>query len=386
MTRVSNGRRLLVVTSFSPWPIGDGLTLRIANLLEHLAKGWAVTLVGPPVEVDPTARLPRFERHVVVTSAGQRKHSHRYDATPLVEGVLEAIRSRPSDAALLWAGSDFPIGSLPGMPPCVWDHIDCGTLAAWRAFRTEAHLRQRLSRVREMLERAFYERRLMGSVQATVLAGDADARVMRALSPGSLVEVIPNGVRVMDQGTIEESPEPTVIFSGVMAFPPNVEAVTFFCHAVWPHVREAVPTARFLIAGKHPVREVQNLTACAGVEVLGAVDDMAAVLGRAWVAVAPMRSGAGIKNKVLEAWAAGKPTVMTTLAVGGLHLVESERALVRDEPRQMAEVVSRLLLDGEERRRRGSVALEAVRAHHSWEGVAGTLSALLEHVRHLSGR
>jgi len=131
---------------------------------------------------------------------------------------------------------------------------------------------------------------------------------------------------------------------------------------------------------------VQDLAARAGVEVLGAVDDMAAVLRRAWVAVAPMRSGAGIKNKVLEAWAAGKPTVMTTLAVGGLHLVESERALVRDEPRQMAEVVSRLLLDGEERRRRGSVALEAVRAHHSWEGVAGTLSALLEHVRHLSGR
>jgi glycosyltransferase involved in cell wall biosynthesis len=226
----------------------------------------------------------------------------------------------------------------------------------------------------------------MGSVQATVLAGDADARVMRALSPGSLVEVIPNGVRVMDQGTIEESPEPTVIFSGVMAFPPNVEAVTFFCHTVWPHVREAVPTARFLIAGKHPVREVQNLAACAGVEVLGAVDDMAAVLGRAWVAVAPMRSGAGIKNKVLEAWAAGKPTVMTTLAVGGLHLVESERALVRDEPREMAGVISRLLLDGEERRRRGSVALQAVRSHHSWEGVAGTLTALLERVRSRSGQ
>jgi len=93
--------------------------------------------------------------------------------------------------------------------------------------------------------------------------------------------------------------------------------------------------------------------------------------------VAPMRSGAGIKNKVLEAWAAGKPVVMTSLAGNGLRLDMDARALVADEPAAIAALVVRLLRDEEERRRLGAAGYALAAREHSWGDAARRLSRLL---------
>ena len=71
-----------------------------------------------------------------------------------------------------------------------------------------------------------------------------------------------------------------------------------------------------------------------------------------------MRTGVGIKNKVLEAWACGRPVVMTRLATNGLTLPPGHEGLVQDGARQIAEAVIRLLQDPA-RRRLGAAA----RAH-----------------------
>jgi len=225
---------------------------------------------------------------------------------------------------------------------------------------------------------ARYERSVVRALRATAVVGEDDATFLRLLSGRPDVHVIPNGVALGAlPAATDESPVPVVVFSGVLGYPPNVAAVRFFATEVWSMVLQAVPGARFVIAGRNPGPGVAELAKRPGIEVHANVPDMQRTLREAWVAVAPMRSGAGIKNKVLEAWAAGKPVVMTSLAGNGLRLDMDARALVADEPAAIAALVVRLLRDEEERCRLGAAGYALAAREHSWGDAARRLSRLL---------
>src|SRR5262249_20940290 len=142
--------------------------------------------------------------------------------------------------------------------------------------------------VRAATEAAWYERRVVRSVNATVVVGDTDAAVLRRISGRDSVHVVPNGVTlpplVANHG---EGARPTVVFTGVMSFEPNVAAARFFAEAIWPQVRSAVPSARFVIAGRDPSAGIRRLADRPGIDVVANVDAMEDVLRDAWVAVAP---------------------------------------------------------------------------------------------------
>jgi glycosyltransferase involved in cell wall biosynthesis len=104
---------------------------------------------------------------------------------------------------------------------------------------------------------------------------------------------------------------------------------------------------------------------------------MTAEIGRCWVSIAPMRSGVGIKNKVLEAWACARPVVLTRLATNGLIVPPGHADLVCDSADAMAGAVIRLFNDAAERHRLGQSARETVQRHFTWAKAAARLDALL---------
>jgi len=376
---------ILAVAAMPVWQMRDGFSLRVANLLRGLAREWRVTLVAPRDETVPddpaTLGLERF----VPVSAKAARSSPRWevDEEAFRKAVDTALADGRPDAALVWGGAEFAAIGRDDFPPAVLDRIDCMALAAWRELGLPQPLRLRARSLRGLFYQLRRERRFVRAFDACVVAGPKDAALLRRISGRDTVHVVPNGVEVQALKTAaEEAAAPTVAFTGVMAFPPNVDAVRYFVDAVWPAVRARVPDARFLIAGRHPTPEVARLAEAAGVEVLGEVPDMTAVLRQAWVAVAPMRSGAGIKNKVLEAWAVGTPVVMSPAAANGLSLDPAAETLVAEDPGRMAEIVARLLTNPEERRRLGAAA-HRLALEHAWEDAAREVSRLL---RTASGR
>lgn len=108
---------------------------------------------------------------------------------------------------------------------------------------------------------------------------------------------------------------------------------------------------------------------------------MVDALASAWVAVAPMRSGAGIKNKILEAWAVGTPVVMTRLAANGLSVRAPLDGLIGDTPDVLARLVGDLLADAGERSRLGIASRETARQDHAWSVAGDRLDALLARAR-----
>ncbi len=138
---------------------------------------------------------------------------------------------------------------------------------------------------------------------------------------------------------------PTVLLSGNLGYRPTVAAARFFAREVWPAVRAAVPSARWVLAGARPPATVRALARLPGVEVHADPDDLAPFLARSTVAVAPMASGSGVPMKVLEAWAAGVPVVAHPRAAAGLELGREEAVVGADSGAEWVHAVVTLLTD-----------------------------------------
>jgi polysaccharide biosynthesis protein PslH len=114
------------------------------------------------------------------------------------------------------------------------------------------------------------------------------------------------------------------------------------------------------------------------VTVTGYVEDVRPYLDRASVFVCPMRKGAGIKNKILQAWAMGKPVVCTSIALAGLHANPEENVIVADNSDHFAAQVVRLLKDESLRKAVGERAKRTVRDRYSWRQQAELLEATVK--------
>ncbi|MFQ5745720.1 MAG: glycosyltransferase [Gemmatimonadota bacterium] len=378
---MSERPRLLAVAAAPPWPIRHGYSLRVHHLVRELATRWNLRLVAPPVDSGHGAWPCDGVRHVEVGLrarwAGVAFTASDHPA--LRSAVRRQVAEFGPQAVLLWSGTEW-MAFDPQFPAAVGDRIDSGTLIAWRDIRAAGTMRARLRIARRVLRFARYERDMVRVLGATIAVAEDDARVLARLG-GRPVEVVANGVAVPEhKPEAAEAETPTVVFSGVMNYGPNVEAVRHFVRDVWPRVLAELPAATFIIAGRAPTRSVGALADEAGVRVTGEVEDMGVVLREAWLAVAPMVSGAGMKNKVLEAWAEGRPVVLSRLAARGLALDDETRSLVAADAGRMADLIVRLLRDRTERMRRGEAGRRLVVREHGWGAAADRVSELLERV------
>jgi glycosyltransferase involved in cell wall biosynthesis len=302
----------------------------------------------------------------------------RFDQTELRATLDGAVREHRHDCALVWAGAEALWFGRSDLPRAVVDIIDCNPLEFWRGLRSYRDPRQRYRALRELPVATRFARRMVRSYAGTVCVGEADARWLRRIGGRDTVYVVPNGVDIPPLESIAaEATKPTLSFTGALDYQPNIEAVLFAANAIWPRIRSAVPEARFVVAGRNPAPEVRALADQPNLEIAPDVPDMVPILGRSWVSIAPMRSGVGIKNKVLEAWACARPVVLSRLATNGLIIPADHAGLVGTDAEAMATSVVALFDDAGRRRRLGLSARENVQANFTWAGTAARLDALL---------
>jgi glycosyltransferase involved in cell wall biosynthesis len=216
-------------------------------------------------------------------------------------------------------------------------HVEAAELAA-RAAPDRKRLLRRNAEHAARLQRSAAAR---AEVLVAAAADDVPALVGGA-TPAPRVVVAPNGVDLERFTPAPLPASPRVLLSGTLHHPPNVDGAVWLALEVWPNVRAAIPDATLEIVGRGPVPEVLALHRPeAGVSVHADVDDVLTHLHRARVAAVPIRFGTGTRLKVLEAFAAGRPVVTTTVGVAGI----GGHAMVRDDPAGFAEAVVTLLTD-----------------------------------------
>jgi len=175
-----------------------------------------------------------------------------------------------------------------------------------------------------------------------IVCSQEDAQALASVSTNPIV-VIPIVVlsRPRNRGVRGND----ILFVGGFQHLPNVDAVLWFVHEVFPLIRAKIPDAVFRIVGSHPPAEVNALQASPGVNVLGYVSDTSASLDCAAVSVAPLRYGAGMKGKVTEALSAAVPVVTTTFGAQGLGARSGKHLHIADNAAKFAEAVIETLAE-----------------------------------------
>lgn len=223
-----------------------------------------------------------------------------------------------------------------------------------------------------------YERHLARTFSHSVVCTPVEAAEFRVLIPDGSVSVVHNGV---DLAYFRPSGAPkrpgSLVFTGVMNYAPNVDAVRWFCAEILPLVRRELPTADLTICGSSPTRAVRRLAAIPGVTVTGRVPDVRPYLDRAEVFVAPLRMARGIQNKVLEAMAIGLPVVSSRIAWRPTAIPEGEGIVTADRADHFAGHILHLLRDAEYRETMGGCARAAMERSYSWAAQLAALDRLV---------
>jgi glycosyltransferase involved in cell wall biosynthesis len=221
-----------------------------------------------------------------------------------------------------------------------------------------------------------YERTIYRGFDRVVVLAEPDRAALAVRCPGLPLAVIPNGVDG-DHFRPSGSPSapPVLVLHGNYAYGPNVDAALCLVREVLPRVRAAVPGVRVTIVGPGVPAPLRAL-ASPDVEITGWVDDVRPFLGRATCLVAPIRQGAGMRNKLLEALAAGVPVVATPLACDGIAVTPGEDALLGATPGDLAAAAVRVVLDPALRARLAHGGRRLVETTYTWERVAEAYEAL----------
>ena len=167
-----------------------------------------------------------------------------------------------------------------------------------------------------------YEERFSQKFSTLIVTTPDDASQFTTFAPQTPINIIPNGVDFNDfpYRKAEAIDPADLIFIGAMDNLANIDAARFLAHEIFPQVHQRYPTTRLLLVGSRPVPEVLSLAKPNQIIVTGAVSSMADYLHQARVCVIPMRTGFGIKNKTLEAMAAGTPVVSSDRGLEGLDI------------------------------------------------------------------
>lgn len=384
--------RILFIAARLPDPLTRGYEVRAWHQIRLLAHRHRITLVGYSVGTPRPAALARLralceEVHAVPLGlagmaggalrglwSGRSLQTSIYDTPGMRRLVRGLLAERRHDVVHVQMARMAPLLEGVASPPRVVDLIDALSVNMARRGALDRSLTRWVAS-REQKRLAEQERRLCATWDRALVASEADRRAIgdfpRLLLNSNAVDlahfVRRNGVRRTHD----------VVFSGNLGYFPNVDAIVWLAREVLPRVRARVPETTLTIVGARPARAVRALAALGPhVEVLGEVPDVAPYIGRASVAVAPLRAGSGQALKILEAMACGTPVVATSRAAEGIDARDGLHLRIADDTEAFADAITGLLRDRDAASRLADEAYRLVATRYGWPSSVAALEAV----------
>lgn len=359
--------RLLCLAPHTPEPARNAADCRLVRLLALLPEDWVVDLATPDTPtsgINDSSGSPDFPRPWNSHTWGdwylQRALSRtRYDLI-LAEYYWHAERTLPT------------VRRWQPRVPFVVDSVDLHFVRETAAAELGlANLDS--AEVTRRRELAIYRK-----AEAVIAITRAEFEVLNQAGGIRAVHVIPliYPTRAITHTGSSES----VLFIGGFGHTPNVDGIRWFLSDIWPLVRSTRPQATLRIVGTAPPPDVQAAHGLNGVEVLGYVPETRHVLADSSVLVAPLRFGAGMKGKVVEAMAAGVPVVTTRFGIEGIPGETGQHFRLAEDAASFAIATCDLLADGDEARMTGLRGQQLIASICAPEAVREQLGKLLSTV------
>jgi glycosyltransferase involved in cell wall biosynthesis len=227
-----------------------------------------------------------------------------------------------------------------------------------------------------------YEQRMFKGFKRVVVLSTVDAEQLLRLNSRLPLKVIPNGVDLnhfKPQPPAESAHTKSILFFGNFDYVPNADAARWLVREIFPLISAQAAGVKLTLVGNNPPPDLRLLEA-ENVQIVGRVPDLRPYLADASVFISPLRMGAGIKNKMLEAMAMGKAIVATPLSADGIDVLPDENVLLGNTAAELAAQTVRLLNDSSLRADMETANRALVEEQYSWERVADEYEKLYREV------
>jgi polysaccharide biosynthesis protein PslH len=389
--------RVLVVDEAIPYPPNAGKSCRTWNLLRRLAARHSVCLLcyGHPQEpgalamkeagmdlrlVDPKKNPGGVELYLQlflnlfspfpfsVTKHYSRAFQTKFEEL-LNENVWDLIQCE-------WTPYARFVARVPNTPILITTHNVESQIWA----RSAEHARNPFAKAffrTQQLKMLSFEKRALRRASAATAVTNLERSILREWGVKN-VSVIPNGVAIQPKTQpVEPEHENELLFLASLDWHPNLDALDHFVNDIFPSVRKRRPAAKLRIVGRKPSEStVGRYSHLSGVNFVGEVQDVTNYIARATAIVVPLRIGGGSRIKILEALAASKAVISTSIGAEGLELTSGEHLLIADSPVEFAKGVEELLASADLRRRLGSHGRKFVADRYDWDQVADQLESV----------
>jgi glycosyltransferase involved in cell wall biosynthesis len=291
-----------------------------------------------------------------------------FQFSTLSGSILQALNEETWDILVVVQSSCARwVDYLPAFPMKVLMMHDTRALVYERRARVAKNIWERaFFRLQALLYRHF-EKTYARKFDLIVTVSSADEAWVRRHCRPRRVITIPIPIDGTYFAPLPDEPlSPSrILFTGMMNHPPNVDAVCFFARKVFPKIKNAIPKAQFWIVGRDPADAVKQLEALPGVVVTGFVPDIRKHKASCAVEVVPLRFGAGMRQKILEAWAMKKCVVSTRIGAEGIDYQDGKNILIADDADTMVRQVVKVLHSIELSKKIGDAGYDVVsRCHH----------------------
>lgn len=378
--------RVLQLCNKPPFPTADGGTIAMHALTEglldagHTVKVLTVETAKHPLKKDklPEKYTAATKVESVFLDTAIRSHQlllsylqnklyiiDRFNSTALAKRVGELLTENEYDIVLL--------ESLFVAPYINTIRKYSNAKIILRAHNVEHLIWQRLlDNTTNILKRAYlskmvtqlkaYEISVFEKVHGVAAISSIDEATIKQLAPKAKVATVALTTHlqpVMGVNTIPAS----VFHLGSMDWAPNVEGIEWFINSVWPLVATNVPHAKLYLAGRNMPQSLFN-KANDSIIIEGGVDNPVDYMGTKQIMVVPLFSGSGVRVKVIEGMALGKPIVATPIAVEGIAVTNNENIFIAETPEAFASAICSLLSNNALVDRTGHAAAGFIEANY----------------------
>lgn len=391
-------RKLWVFTSRYPYPIEKGDKLRLYFQLIELSNHFDITLFTLADDKPEKAHEQELQKYCseiiyVKLSFVERMYRTFLAFTrqqPLQVGFFRSMElqrlinnqyvEEPPDLIYchLIRMSEY-VRHLP--IPKVLDYMDAFSLGMFRASSNSKNFFwKHIYRIEAALC-AHYERFVFSDFDGSTIISKQDQQALKILQKEK-VTVVSNGID-LDQFYFESElkRKKQILFVGNLGYAPNVRAAQYLINELMPRLWKERPNARLMLAGARPTSWLKRIND-PRIEVLGWVEEIRDAYSQGAVFVAPLFTGSGMQNKILEAMAVGVPCITTEIVNDSILAEPQKEILLAEDADSFVYQVIQLFDNEKKFRSLSNNGRSFIESNFPWKKATQPLLELLDNIVH----
>lgn len=382
--------RLTVVCSRFPFPIEKGDKLRIYYQIRQFSRSYDIQLIALsffPIEEKYKSELLKYCEEIHVfriykyrqylnllyhsTSSMPFQVAYFYDPF-LKKEIQSTILNYNPD--LIYCQLIRATEYIKAIPiPKVLDYMDAFSLNYKRRISEKSGVMKLLYK-EEVKRLTQYERGIYYEFDGHTIISERDRAAIDIIEK-SAIQIVKNGIDTRYFKPRKAQEEKVLIFVGNMGYEPNYIAAKYIIDTLLPELKKLHPTIKVVIAGARPPRELLRYKS-ESIIITGWIDDIRDAYMRGMILVAPIFTGSGLQNKILEAMAMKVPIVTTSIVT---ESIAAEKGIIHEAntAREFISGINSLLTDKERRHNMAIEGREYVCENFSWNARTDVLKLVL---------